>query len=234
MQLIKISQRLVTTGHPMRINSVFYPYNQLNMTLRNCIGILLLTAATTVLAQNRKDIGGGCEDCQMMFDGMPTTLNSETRITRAGEPGEPLVIRGTIYKQDGKTPAPGVVLYVYHTDQGGEYTPSPDQKDARRHGHLRGWVKTDAQGRYSFMTIRPGSYPQGRNPQHIHPIIYEPDKGFYWIDEYLFDDDPYLTERERNSQHGRGGVGIIKLKKEGEVWKGTRDIILGKNIPGYK
>ncbi len=204
------------------------------MMIRSLITLLVLTVFIDARAQNRKDIGGGCEDCQMMFDGMPSTLSSDTRLSPPGEPGEPLVVRGTIYKQDGKTPAPGVILYLYHTDKGGEYTPAPDQRDARRHGHLRGWVKTDAQGRYSFMTIRPGSYPQGRNPQHIHPSIYEPDKGYYWIDEFLFDDDPYLTEKERSSQPGRGGVGIMKPVKEGAVWKATRDIVLGKNVPGYK
>jgi protocatechuate 3,4-dioxygenase, beta subunit len=203
------------------------------MIRKHFIAIALLTICISASCQNRKAIGG-CEDCDMMFAGMPAVINWETQISPAGEQGEPLVITGTIFKPDGRTPAPGVILYLYHTDAKGEYSPSPGQQDARRHGHLRGWMKTDAQGRYKFTTIRPASYPEGRNPQHIHPLVYESDKGYYWIDEYLFDDDPYLTEKERNSQQGRGGVGIMKLTKKGGVWTGTRDIILGKNIPGYK
>jgi protocatechuate 3,4-dioxygenase beta subunit len=196
--------------------------------------IFFLVLTSCSMAQRDPGIGGGCEDCQMMFDGMPSTLSWETQISPKGEPGEPMVITGTIFKADGKTPAPGIILYVYHTDNKGEYSPAPGQKEARRHGHLRGWVKTDAQGRYKLTTIRPASYPQGRNPQHIHPIIDEPGKGYYYIDEYLFDDDPYLTAQERTRQEARGGAGIIKLTKVNGTWNGTRDITLGKNIPGYK
>jgi protocatechuate 3,4-dioxygenase, beta subunit len=198
--------------------------------------ILLLLLPPWLMAQRDRDIGGGCEDCDLMFANMPASLSWETQISAKDEPGEPLEITGTLFKPDGRTPAAGVILYVYHTDVKGEYTPSPNQKDGRRHGHLRGWMKTDAQGRYKFTTIRPASYPQGRNPQHIHPIIDEPGKGYYWVDEYLFDDDPYLTENERSRQPGRGGKnGIIHLTKDASgTWKGKRDIILGKNVPGYK
>jgi protocatechuate 3,4-dioxygenase beta subunit len=197
-----------------------------------CLFVLLGTYAAD---QRNPAIGGPCEDCELMYAGMPANIPSDIRISPAGEKGEPLVISGRIFKADAKTPSPGIILYVYHTDAEGEYSPAAGQRDATRHGHLRGWVKSDNQGRYSFTTIRPASYPQGRNPQHIHPIINEPGKGHYWIDEYLFDDDPYLTERERNSQDGRGGVGIIHLTKDDKgVWRGTRDIVLGKNIPGYK
>jgi protocatechuate 3,4-dioxygenase beta subunit len=198
------------------------------------VALLTLAACNDSVSQNRKAIGGGCEGCDQMFAGMPATISSETKVAPAGERGELLIITGTIYKPDGRTPAPGVILYVYHTDAGGEYTPAPGQKDALRHGHLRGWMKSDEKGRYKFTTIRPASYPQGRNPQHIHPIIYDPDKGYYWIDEYLFEDDPYLTAAERAAQPGRGGSGIIRLGKDaGGTWKGTRDIVLGKNIPAY-
>jgi protocatechuate 3,4-dioxygenase beta subunit len=196
--------------------------------------ILVVLVSSCTMAQRDPAIGGGCDGCQMMFDGMPTNLSWETKIASDDEPGDPMVITGRILKPDGKTPAPDIILYVYHTDNKGEYSASPGQKDAKRHGHLRGWVKTDAQGRYKITTIRPASYPQGRNPQHIHPIVDEPGKGYYYIDEFLFDDDPFLTSQERARQEGRGGSGIIKLTKEGGVWKGSRDIVLRKNIPGYQ
>ncbi|HEY3429370.1 MAG TPA: intradiol ring-cleavage dioxygenase [Cyclobacteriaceae bacterium] len=179
-------------------------------------------------------VGSGCEDCDMMFDGMPESLSWQTTIAGPDEPGEVLIIRGTIFKLDGKTPAPDVILYVYHTDNKGLYSPAPRQTQAKRHGHLRGWVKTDAKGVYEFKTIRPASYPNSRNPQHIHPIIKEPGATLYWIDEFLFDDDPLLSENEKSHQEKRGGNGIITLKKnEKGEWVGKRDIILGKNIPNY-
>lgn len=174
-----------------------------------------------------------CEDCELMLQGMPTSLSWATTISTSEDPGEPLVVSGTIYKSDGKTPAPGVILYVYHTDQKGKYTPSKAQVNGRRHGHLRGWMKSDERGRYEFTTIRPGSYPNSNNPQHIHPIIQEPGSSYYWIDEYLFEDDPLLTDKEKAHQPKRGGSGILALKKNDKgIWIAKRDIILGLNVPG--
>jgi protocatechuate 3,4-dioxygenase beta subunit len=181
-----------------------------------------------------KKAGGSCEDCQLMYEGMPGNLSWHTDLAGDNEPGEPLVISGTIFKRDGKTPASGVILYVYHTDHRGLYSPDPNQTKAKRHGHLRGWVKTDELGRYQIKTIRPASYPDSRNPQHIHPIIKEPGYSHYWIDDFLFDDDPLLTDQEKAHQQKRGGPGIISLQMNDKgVWIGKRDIILGLNIPGY-
>lgn len=179
-------------------------------------------------------VGGGCDGCELMFAGMPQTLSWQTTIAAANEAGEPLEISGTIFRADGKTPAPGVILYVYHTDAAGEYAAAPGQKLARLHGHLRGWMKTDAQGRYRFRTIRPGAYPGRTDPAHIHPVIKETDKNEYYIDEYRFADDQRLTPQERAREEKRGGSGIIQLTKQNGVWQGRRDIVLGLNIPNYR
>jgi len=196
---------------------------------------IINTSACTQSNQKSDRVDGtACEDCDLMFEGMPKEISWQTTIAGPDEPGEPMIIRGIIYKSDGKTVASGVILYVYHTDNKGLYSPAPRQTTAKPHGHLRGWVKTDATGRYEFKTIRPASYPNSRNPQHIHPIIKEPGATLYWIDEFLFEDDPVLSESEKNHQQKRGGSGIISLtKNEKGIWIGKRDIILGMNIPNY-
>lgn len=183
---------------------------------------------------SKRIVGGGCDGCESVYEGMPQTLDWQTRIAADTEPGEPMEITGVIYKRDGKTPAPGVILYVYHTDAKGYYSPAPDQPKASRHdGHLRGWMKTNARGEYKFTSIRPAPYPTGELPAHIHPIIIEPDTNEYYIDEYWFDDDPLLTKALRSKMELRGGSGVIHLEKSNGVWKGSRNIILGLNIPGY-
>jgi protocatechuate 3,4-dioxygenase beta subunit len=201
------------------------------------VGFLLIfyvTACTPLTAQKEKQVGGGCEECDLMFEGMPSALSWQTSLTDAKEPGELMIISGTIFKSDGKTPAPNVVLYVYQTDNMGLYSKALGQTQAIRHGRIRGWMKTDDQGRYEFKTIRPASYPDSKNPQHIHPIIKEPGLSLYWIDEYLFEDDPLLTKEEKTRAPNHGGSGIIKpIKNSNGVWVGKRDIILGKNIPNY-
>lgn len=182
-----------------------------------------------------KAVGGRCEGCDDYAAGMPAHLTAETTIAGADEPGERLTISGTIYQNDGRTPAPGIILYLYHTDAEGNYSPGKNQPQAIRHGHLRGWIKTGADGKYVFHTILPASYPNTKAPKHIHPTIKEPGLVPYYIDEYLFDNDPNLPEKESARQEKRGGNGIITLTKNaaGE-WIGKRDIILGMNIPMYE
>ena len=144
-------------------------------------------------------------------------------------------VSGTIYQRDGKTPASGVILYIYHTNQEGIYPTKGNEIGwDKRHGYIRGWIKTDANGKYKFYTLRPGAYPGRENPEHIHATIKEPNVSSYWIDEYLFDDDPILTKKEREAQQKRGGNGIIKLTKDSKgILIAHRDIILGQNVPGY-
>src|SRR5215211_5595781 len=185
--------------------------------------------------QNQK-VGGSCEGCEAIYESpIPfEKLGPVDSLPDFGEPGPKLVISGVVYQSDGKTPAPNVVLYVYHTDQAGNYSKKGGEKGwALRHGYIRGWVKTNEKGEYRLYTLRPASYPNTRITQHIHPTIKEPDKNEYWIDSYLFEDDPFLTKEERNRQEERGGNGIIKLEKRDGILYGTRNIILGKNIPDY-
>ena len=179
-------------------------------------------------------VGGGCDGCALMFEGMPADLSWETTIAESTEAGESMEISGTIYQSDGKTPANAVVLYVYHTDARGFYSPAQGQTLGRRHGHLRGWMRTGADGRYRFKTIRPAPYPNARIPAHVHPLIKEADKNEYWIDEYVFADDKLLTPSERQKLEKRGGSGVITLTKNASgVWVGHRDIVLGLNVPDY-
>jgi len=188
-------------------------------------------------AEAERRVGGYCEVCEGMYDGMPAGLNWETRIADASEPGEPLEASGRIYQPDGRTPAPGVILYAYHTDARGLYPPAPGATtgEGRRQGRLRAWVKTNARGEYKFHTIKPASYPNRNIPSHVHLIVKEADKNEYYIDDVEFDDDPFLTQQERARRRKAGGSGIVHLTRSaGGVWLARRDIILGLNIENYR
>ena len=197
--------------------------------------IFFITIAMSCMGQSsEKPVGGPCDRCDTMFEGMPSDLKWETTMATNQEPGERLVISGILFKKDGKTPAPGVVFYVYQTDNTGHYSASPDQVNGKLHGHLRGWMKSRADGRYRFSTIKPAAYPNRSAPQHIHALVKESGLSLYWVDEYLFDDDPLLTSTVRDKLAQRGGSGVIHLTKNayGE-WIGQRDIVLGLNISNY-
>ena len=107
------------------------------------------------------------------------------------------MISRIIHHADGKTPSKDVVLYIYHTDQDGNYSNKKNEKGrAGRHGYIRGWMKTNEKGQYKFYTLMPASYPNSNAVKHIQPTIKEPGKIEYYIDGYIFD-DPFLTPESR-------------------------------------
>lgn len=181
-------------------------------------------------------VGKPCEGCEAIFEGLSEELSSTARIAPKDEPGEPMRIEGTVYDPEGQ-PAPGVIVYAYHTDAHGIYPKDERMKGkaAHRHGRLRAWAKTDEKGRYLFETIRPASYPDSTVPAHVHMHILEPGRCTYYIDDLRFSDDPFLTRQEReDKEDGRGGSGLVEPRRneEGERVV-TRDIHLGQNVPGY-
>jgi protocatechuate 3,4-dioxygenase, beta subunit len=113
--------------------------------------------------QNRrpeKTVGGPCEGCEAALEFGDKPLTSIDTLPDFHDPGPKLQVGGTIYQSDGKTPANNVILYVYHTDQNGEYPKKGDETGwARQHGYIRGWIRTNEDGKYRFYTLKPGAYP---------------------------------------------------------------------------
>jgi protocatechuate 3,4-dioxygenase beta subunit len=167
-----------------------------------------------------------CEGCGAAD--APPALGWRARIAPAGEPGTPLVVSGVVYRPDRRTPAAGVLVYAYHTSAAGAYAPADGATgNARRHGRLRGWLRTDAAGRYELATIRPGGYPGRDDPEHIHLTVTPPGGEERWIDSIVFDDDPRLTPRRRVALAGVGGSGVVRLTRDRHgVLRGVRDIVL--------
>jgi len=119
-------------------------------------------------------------------------------------------------------------LYAYHTDSKGIYSKKGDEKGVRKwHGYHHGWCKSDKNGNYRIETIRPGSYPGGTNPAHIHSAVKVPDNNIpFHINDFMFKDDPLLKDKHRNTLPNKGGLGVIEVKKINNQWVGKRDIIL--------
>jgi protocatechuate 3,4-dioxygenase beta subunit len=188
----------------------------------------------TALTQKR--VGGPCEGCEAVFES-PVPLEQlswQDTLADFTEPGPRLVVSGKVLHPDGHTPAPGVVIYAYHTDQQGLYSKKGNETGwGIRHGYIRGWVKTNHHGEYRFYTLRPASYPNSDNPAHIHFTIKEPKLNAYYIDDIHFTDDPLLTEAIQRKQPNRAGTGIVQPRLQKGVMQVTRDIYLGKNIPAY-
>ncbi len=113
-----------------------------------------------------------------------------------GVKGEPTYYSGRVLSSDG-TPIAGALLDIWSGDGEGTY----DMQMAEDVGmKARGRIRTDAEGRYSFRSIKPEYYPvptdgpvgrmlnkMGRHPMrpgHIHMIVSAP--GHHPITTHLF------------------------------------------------
>ena len=188
-----------------------------------------------IKTDKNKLIGGGCDGCELMYVGMPKVISSEHISNGWDEGKQKLILTGKVFQLDGRTPASDVVIYYWHTDDSGLYS-SNDQtpKQAKEHGKLRGWVKSDKSGNYKIKTSRPDAYPNDNIPQHIHLSIKEPDIiNEYYADLY-FDDDPlYLNQKKKYGKLDRAGTEILRIVLDGNIQIAEHTIVLGLNIPDY-
>ena len=159
---------------------------------------------------------------------MPATLTSIMRITNQSEAGAKLIISGTIFKADGKTPYPDVILYAFHTDSKGYYSKNGTETGVQKiHGRLHGWCKTDKNGYYEIQTIRPARYPDNTIPAHIHAVVKTSSGQIYRITEFVFKDDDLVDEKYISSLTDVGGTGVVDIRMSPDnIWTGKRDIVL--------
>ncbi len=154
----------------------------------------------------------------------PDNVSWKTVLAKATDEGEPMIISGTVFLADGKKPAPNTLIYLYHTDMYGIY----GKRGEHKHGKFRGWMLTDAKGKYEFRSIRPASYPNTTFAAHVHMTLTGKNFKEDWIDSILFEGDRFISQREREMAGKRGGFNpILKLEKgAGGILRGVRDIQL--------
>jgi protocatechuate 3,4-dioxygenase beta subunit len=137
---------------------------------------------------------------------------------------------------DGTKLIASASVYVFQTDAKGFYAPDRSGPDAELDPRLHGALRTDAEGRYEYKTIRPGSY--GGNAAHVHYIVVAP--GYKpRIFDLWFQDDPILVERRqagapqvpqslRDSPFYKAapdGIAIRPVRRDAAgVWHAVRDL----------
>lgn len=140
------------------------------------------------------------------------------------EPGERLIVSGKVIGDDGK-PLAGASVYVYHTDAKGLYSETNDNRNSR----LRGYMRTDAQGRYEYATIKPAPYPNNQAPAHIH---YHVNASGYRerVFEIIFEGDPHINDRIRaDARKEDSGFSLRTLERNKQgVLHCTQDVRLKK------
>ena len=152
----------------------------------------------------------------------PANAPARAVVAPESEPGTRLTVSGRVLGKDDR-PLSGASIYVYQTDAKGEYIPGGTGASGSDRPRLFGYLRSDARGEYSFSTIRPGSYPNSRNPGHIHFEVVA-DGHDSRIYEIVFEGDSLIPQAFREqAKSPYGGVALVTIRAGKEV---THDVIL--------
>lgn len=118
---------------------------------------------------------------------------------RNGEPlGERIVVSGKILDIDGR-PIKNTLVEIWQANAAGRYIHKVDQHNAPLDPNFFGGGRcvTDENGRYTFMTIKPGAYPWGNHPNawrpnHIHFSLFGSNITNRLVTQMYFPGDPLL------------------------------------------
>jgi protocatechuate 3,4-dioxygenase beta subunit len=126
------------------------------------------------------------------------TDNDLTR-QHAGEPlGERIIVEGRVLDEDGR-PIPKTLVEVWQANAAGRYAHRVDEHAAPLDPNFSGAGRTltDEEGRYRFVTIRPGAYPWRNHdnawrPAHIHFSLFGTSFLSRLITQMYFPGDPLM------------------------------------------
>jgi protocatechuate 3,4-dioxygenase beta subunit len=116
-----------------------------------------------------------------------------------GEPlGERIAVSGRVVDEDGR-PVRDALVEIWQANAAGRYLHKNDQHNAPLDPNFTGEGRTftDEDGRYHFVTIRPGAYPWKNHynawrPQHIHFSLFGPAFATRLVTQMYFPGDPLL------------------------------------------
>jgi protocatechuate 3,4-dioxygenase, beta subunit len=117
----------------------------------------------------------------------------------SGQPlGERIVVSGRVMDEDGR-PVQDTLIEIWQANAAGRYLHKRDQHNAPLDPNFTGCghALTDSEGRYRFVTIRPGEYPWGNHhnawrPAHIHFSLFGPAFATRLITQMFFPGDPLI------------------------------------------
>jgi protocatechuate 3,4-dioxygenase beta subunit len=117
----------------------------------------------------------------------------------SGQPlGERIIVSGRVLDEDGR-PVPHTLVELWQANAAGRYLHKIDQHDAPLDPNFTGTghILTDSDGRYRFVTIRPGAYPWRNHhnawrPAHIHFSLFGPAFATRLVTQMYFPGDPLL------------------------------------------
>ena len=168
-----------------------------------------------------------------IYDFSEKDLNNTDTIPDFDIKPNKIKITGIIYLADGVTPAKDVILYVNQPDENGKDVLEKDEF-RKRYVHHRGWIKTDADGRYTIYTFVPGKFLRSKELKQIHRVIKEPGKPEYEIKSFFFNDDPLIPSLTLACR-AKAVQSMLRLDEEEDgMYIATKDIKLNRDIKNFQ
>lgn len=161
------------------------------------------------------------------------------RLASPDEPGDRLILTGTVFSSDCRTPLPGALIEVWQANNAGLYdTNEPGNFTEASTFHLRGMLYTNEKGQYEIETVMPGRYPVPPNlpglekyaglmrPAHIHFRVME-SLHVPLTTQLYFKGDPFIA---KDPWAGHKQSLAIGLKQDGKLRRGVFDIVLDRGF----
>jgi protocatechuate 3,4-dioxygenase beta subunit len=159
--------------------------------------------------------------------------------------GERIIVWGRVVDEDGRGVA-NTLLEIWQANAAGRYAHDVDQHDAPLDPNFtgRGRVLTDDQGRYRFVTIKPGAYPVGGldnvwRPPHIHFSLFGPSLLSRLVTQMYFPGDPLLerdTILNTAPEHSRhmmiASLDFVETRSEWALAYRFDIVVRGRRKPG--
>ena len=133
-------------------------------------------------------------------DGEIAPLDHDLTRQHPGEPlGERIIVTGRILDSDGR-PVRNTLVEVWQTNAAGRYAHTRDQHPAPLDPNFTGAGRclTDEDGRYRFVTVKPGAYPWKNHPNawrpaHIHFSVFGTAFTHRLVTQMYFPGDPLMA-----------------------------------------
>jgi protocatechuate 3,4-dioxygenase, beta subunit len=147
-----------------------------------------------------------------------------------GEPiGERIILHGRVLDGDGR-PVRGTLVEIWQANAAGRYRHVVDGHPAPLDPHFTGAGRclTDSEGRYRFVTIKPGAYPWPNHPnawraQHVHFSVFGPAFATRLVTQMYFPGDPLFFQDPifhsvRDSRDRERMISAFDLDNTVEQW----------------